>query len=59
MECPIDKTEMRKVNKEGVVVDICPNCKGVWLDRGELDKIIALGSNEIEHPGYPDRKRYP
>lgn len=30
---------MREVEKEDVLIDICPDCKGVWLDRGELEKI--------------------
>jgi hypothetical protein len=31
---------MREVEKDGVLIDICPECKGVWLDRGELDKLL-------------------
>jgi Zn-finger nucleic acid-binding protein len=30
---------MREVEKENVIIDVCPDCKGVWLDRGELEKI--------------------
>lgn len=32
---------MREVEKNGIMIDICPSCKGVWLDRGELDKLMA------------------
>jgi Zn-finger nucleic acid-binding protein len=32
---------MREVEKDGVNIDICPQCKGVWLDRGELEKLMS------------------
>jgi uncharacterized protein len=42
MNCPVcDNVRMREVQKENVLIDICPNCKGVWLDRGELEKITT------------------
>jgi Zn-finger nucleic acid-binding protein len=34
---------MKEVERLGVSIDICPGCKGVWLDRGELEKLIAVG----------------
>jgi len=42
MQCPVCDTTLRPIEKYGVEVDICPGCKGVWLDRGELEKIIQL-----------------
>jgi Zn-finger nucleic acid-binding protein len=39
--CPVDSTELRRIERSGVHVDACPSCRGVWLDRGELDKIVA------------------
>jgi Zn-finger nucleic acid-binding protein len=41
MKCPICDIEMRTSIREEVEVDHCPQCRGVWLDRGELEKIIA------------------
>ena len=38
--CPEDGTTLRRIERSGVHVDACPSCRGVWLDRGELDKII-------------------
>jgi len=38
--CPNCNTSMQNVNRSGVDIDMCPSCRGVWLDRGELDKII-------------------
>lgn len=40
MICPKDKTEMKQITKDNVLLDFCPSCRGVWLDRGELDKIV-------------------
>ena len=46
MNCPTCNERMREVTKYNVQVDICPGCKGVWLDRGELEKIIQIVSGE-------------
>ena len=40
MKCPIDGTALVIADRNGVEIDYCPRCRGVWLDRGELDKII-------------------
>ncbi|API60380.1 hypothetical protein BSL82_14690 [Tardibacter chloracetimidivorans] len=40
MPCPICKTGLTLSNRQGVEIDYCQTCRGVWLDRGELDKII-------------------
>jgi uncharacterized protein len=42
MQCPVCDERMKEVERLGVSIDICPGCKGVWLDRGELDKLIAV-----------------
>lgn len=42
MNCPIcEDSRMREVEKNGILIDVCPSCKGVWLDRGELDKLMS------------------
>jgi Zn-finger nucleic acid-binding protein len=40
MKCPIDGTELVMTDRQGIEIDYCPQCRGIWLDRGELDKII-------------------
>jgi Zn-finger nucleic acid-binding protein len=40
MTCPIDGATLIMSDRQGIEIDYCPNCRGVWLDRGELDKII-------------------
>jgi Zn-finger nucleic acid-binding protein len=40
MKCPIDGETLQITDRQGVEIDFCPKCRGVWLDRGELDKII-------------------
>lgn len=44
MKCPVCDETLREILKQGVSVDICPGCKGVWLDRGELEKLIELSA---------------
>ena len=46
MQCPIDGSELVISDRAGVEIDYCPKCRGVWLDRGELDKIIERSSVE-------------
>ena len=40
MQCPVDGTQLVMTERSGVEIDYCPQCRGVWLDRGELDKIV-------------------
>jgi Zn-finger nucleic acid-binding protein len=44
--------DRHEVTKEGVLIDVCPRCRGVWLDRGELEKIINTG--RAAHRDYDD-----
>ena len=41
MKCPVDGEALVMSERSGVEIDYCPSCRGVWLDRGELDKILA------------------
>jgi len=40
MQCPTDGTTLTMSERSGIEIDYCPTCRGVWLDRGELDKLI-------------------
>ena len=40
MQCPTDGAVLVMSERSGIEIDYCPTCRGVWLDRGELDKII-------------------
>ncbi|MEV8215294.1 zf-TFIIB domain-containing protein [Leifsonia sp. NPDC077715] len=40
MKCPTDNATLVMSERHGIEIDYCPECRGVWLDRGELDKII-------------------
>jgi uncharacterized protein len=40
MKCPNDETTLVMTDRQGIAIDYCPQCRGVWLNRGELDKII-------------------
>jgi Zn-finger nucleic acid-binding protein len=40
MDCPICKVPLMMADKQGIEIDYCPKCRGIWLDRGELEKLI-------------------
>ncbi len=44
MNCPVDSVPLVMSERQGIEIDYCPQCRGVWLDRGELDKIIERSS---------------
>lgn len=65
MQCPNDGTQLVMTERAGVEIDYCPQCRGVWLDRGELDKIIERNAetpppqaygHAPRHGGYDDRR---
>ena len=66
MKCPNCNETLSMTERQGVEIDYCPSCRGVWLDRGELDKIIEKSvapnaqqqSNDKSYPkdvSYPDQ----
>ena len=64
--CPNDNGAMQTVQRSGVEFDICPTCRGVWLDRGELEKLLAIASDDAgqrppppqQQPQYDNRPQY-
>ena len=65
MNCPLDGSELAMSERHGIEIDYCPKCRGVWLDRGELDKIIERatpeepGGRQADDPRERDRPRQP
>lgn len=57
MRCPLCDVAMREVSRRGVKIDVCPECRGVWLDRGELDHLIEAEPEYAE--AAPERRREP
>jgi Zn-finger nucleic acid-binding protein len=53
MQCPIDGSTLVVAERSGVEIDYCPQCRGVWLDRGELDKIIERSAAQMAPPPPP------
>jgi uncharacterized protein len=51
LQCPNCSVEMQIVQKNEIDIDYCPECKGVWLDRGEIDKIASI-QNKYEDMHY-------
>lgn len=61
MNCPICMVPLNIAERQGVEIDFCPKCRGVWLDRGELDKIIERSITETpsrssQEQRYEDRR---
>jgi Zn-finger nucleic acid-binding protein len=48
MQCPNCQTTLLMSERQGIEIDYCPQCRGVWLDRGELDKLIDRSNQEVE-----------
>ena len=70
MLCPVCKVGLAMSDRQGVEIDYCPQCRGVWLDRGELDKIIERSAAAEapavqapppppQQPNYPPQQGYP
>jgi Zn-finger nucleic acid-binding protein len=57
MKCPLDGSELAMSERHGIEIDYCPKCRGVWLDRGELDKIIERATPD--EPAAPQAAREP
>lgn len=45
MLCPVCKVDLLLSDKQGIEIDYCPKCRGIWLDRGELDKIVEKSAS--------------
>ena len=54
---PNDNSSMQTVDRDGVQFDMCPTCRGVWLDRGELEKLMAGSQDDASSP--PAQNRAP
>ncbi|MGE5681750.1 MAG: zf-TFIIB domain-containing protein [Bacillota bacterium] len=46
MLCPNCKTNLLLSERQGIEIDYCPDCRGIWLDRGELDKILERSAEQ-------------
>ena len=55
MQCPrCDTAELVERDRTGILIDICHGCRGVWLDRGELDKLIARAVDAARDDDHAD-----
>ncbi len=50
MPCPVCRVPLAMSDRQGIEIDYCPQCRGVWLDRGELDKIIERSGASAPAP---------
>ena len=60
MKCPSCNETLLMSDKNGIEIDYCPNCRGIWLDRGELDKIIERSTSHYSSKDNygKDQERY-
>ena len=68
MNCPVCNIQLNMMERQGVEIDYCSKCRGVWLDRGELDKIIERSANpgtgftnqnQYNQSGFGQQQHYP
>ena len=53
MQCPVCRVPLSMSDRQGIEIDYCPQCRGVWLDRGELDKIIERSAPQAQPASAP------
>ena len=56
MQCPTCQTPLTMSERQGIEIDYCPACRGVWLDRGELDKIIERSASQPQASPPPSQQ---
>ena len=59
MSCPVDGSTLVMSERSGIEIDSCPSCRGVWLDRGELDKIIERNEQQQQSAAPPPQQQAP
>lgn len=58
-QCPVCSTFMDEVSKTGILIDVCPKCKGVWLDRGELNQLLErVKEYQTEYDTFYERRHH-
>lgn len=53
MMCPNCQTEMKEISRQGVMIDMCAQCHGIWLDRGELNKLLEVSRQDLNEAYAP------
>jgi Zn-finger nucleic acid-binding protein len=48
LNCPVCQAAFKEIVNEGVLIDICTECRGIWLDRGELEKLMDIAREDAE-----------
>lgn len=56
MQCPTCQVTLQMADRQGIEVDYCPKCRGIWLDRGELEKLIERSTEHEAHASGPPRQ---
>lgn len=56
IDCPVCHAPFKEMVNEGVLIDVCTECKGIWLDRGELEKLIDVARTDFSALDQQDNK---
>jgi Zn-finger nucleic acid-binding protein len=56
MNCPVCQVDLAITDRQGIEIDYCPKCRGIWLDRGELDKIIERSTPALADSRPPHKQ---
>jgi len=61
LNCPVCHAPFKEIVKDRVLIDVCTECRGIWLDRGELDKLLDIaradGENDIQNGDHSNRRK--
>ncbi len=49
LNCPVCRAPFKEIVKDSVLIDVCTECKGIWLDRGELEKLLGIARESKDH----------
>lgn len=57
MQCPVCNERLREVNKNGLLINVCADCKGAWIERPELERLFAANDrNQDDRSRFEDRR---
>lgn len=59
MNCPLCNVTLQMADRQGIEIDYCPKCRGIWLDRGELEKLVELSAGRSTASSSPPPSSYP
>ncbi len=56
LKCPRCQIEMKQIKREEITIDVCPSCGGMWLDHGEIPRLLEINNNQRAPNKQPNSK---